>query len=775
MNRMWRFRKRINSGRMTARRAGRTAVGLVATTAAAAVLLAYRFHLGIAAVVIAVIGGIPGLYLAWAALPNSPDEQEDLNEHKALHGKLSRLWDPVDLGVHRVIGGGPLPPYIRRSHDFLLQAVLGPEVAANRLIAVRGGSSTGKSRAAYEAVLDLLPDWLLDYPLTAGALVERLEVGVGRRTVLWLGELRHYVSDVDGSKALGRLADLMAHDAQVVVITTLWPRDWSSYVDASERAASEASDPAAVAGRLLARLPELTGEDPAAVEPSRGGVIDVPDGFTAEEIARAVKNASPVLTEAVALAAAAGTEAQVAQYLAGVPDLRRHYDGIAGDPYGQAVITAAMDAARLGHASPLPLSLLQEAVVGYLTDQQRTTAMTGWWDAAFAYATRELKGAVRALKPMPPKNKIGVAGYRIADYLDQLGRQTRRDKLGPTSLWDALSIQTVSPGDLGRLADAAYARGLYRHAALLWTRAIINGNLDAPVGLVDLLRQTDPDQANLAIQWLTSRTPATKSAEGDNRSLGQLREAGASDAVAVLLARDPASAVGLEDPYRIAALLRELSEAGESDLSAALAARAATQTPLGNPYLVAGLLAGLREAGASDAVAALLARDPASAVGLEDPYRIAGLVRELRIAGASDAASALAMRAATQAPLHDPTSVATLLRELRGASASGAVAILANRAAARAGLDVPWGVASLLSELQGAGAPDAVATLASRAANAGMFDIYLRFNGEPKTTYTMGREPDGQRSQPWTWRVPDSHDVPDGNLQRSASSETGIL
>jgi hypothetical protein len=101
--------------------------------------------------------------------------------------------------------------------------------------------------------------------------------------------------------------------------------------------------------------------------------------------------------------------------------------------------------------------------------------------------------------------------------------------------------------------------------------------------------------------------------------------------------------------------------------------------------------------------------------------------------------------------------------------------MLANRAAARAGLDVPWGVASLLSELQGAGAPDAVATLASRAANAGMFDIYLRFNGEPKTTYAMGREPDGQRSQPWTWRVPDSIDALDGNLQGSVSSETGIL
>jgi hypothetical protein len=86
--------------------------------------------------------------------------------------------DPRRLGVHRVIGGGPMPAYVRRPHDELLLAVLDPAVPTSRLVVVRGGSSTGKSRAAYEAVAARLADWYLDYPLDSGALAARLETEV---------------------------------------------------------------------------------------------------------------------------------------------------------------------------------------------------------------------------------------------------------------------------------------------------------------------------------------------------------------------------------------------------------------------------------------------------------------------------------------------------------------------------------------------------------------------------------------------------------------------
>ncbi len=61
-----------------------------------------------------------------------------------------------------------------------------------------------------------------------------------------------------------------------------------------------------------------------------------------------------------------------------------------------------MDAARLGHASPLPAALIQQAAVSYLTGPQRTEDIASWRDLALAWATAELKGAVRALQPVPP-------------------------------------------------------------------------------------------------------------------------------------------------------------------------------------------------------------------------------------------------------------------------------------------------------------------------------------------------------------------------------------
>src|SRR4029077_14984920 len=86
-------------------------------------------------------------------------------------------------------------------------------------------------------------------------------------------------------------------------------------------------------------------------------------------------------------------------------------------------------------------------------------------DGALAWASAELDGAVRALEPVPPATDADLAGYRIAAYLDKQGRRTRRDRLGPASLWDALTAGTAGTGDLTRVAQAAPDRGLYRHPA----------------------------------------------------------------------------------------------------------------------------------------------------------------------------------------------------------------------------------------------------------------------------------------------------------------------
>ena len=572
---------------------------MLVVTAALAVLLAVLSHLAWPPVVVAILGTMPTLYLAWAALPGAIK--------KPVHGQPVRRWDPVELGVHQVTRDGRMPTYIRRPHDELLRAVLDPAVPASRLVVVRGGSSTGKTRAAYEAVADRLADLRVDYPLDPAALKERLDAGIPPGTVLWLGELRQYADADGGAAVLGRLADLLEGEGRLV-ITTMWPEQWNAYTVAA-RAGSGAADPAGTAGRLLERLPELTNRDPASIDRARGGVIDVPDQFADADLDAAARTGDPMLAEASAAAAGAGQDGQVTQYLAGVPDLLRRYDGPGGDPYGQAVITAAMDATRLGYASPLPAALVQDAAVGYLTGPQRTKDIASWRDTALAWATGELKGAVRALQPVPPAAGTGVVGYQVADYLDQYGRRTRQEQLGPASLWDALTAHAASVSDLTRLGKAARGCGLYRHAAALWTTAATLGSANAACQLITHLRQVSPADTTRAARW----------------AVGQ---------------------ASLDDPWAVAALLGALREAGAGDAVTALATRAAARASLDRPGAVAALLGELREAGAGDAVTALLARDPAARASLDRPGAVAALLRELREAGAGDAVTALATRAA---------------------------------------------------------------------------------------------------------------------------------
>jgi hypothetical protein len=687
-------------------------VALVAAgLAAAALLLAFLFHLGVAAVAVAILATVPTGYVAWKALPG-PVKKPAL-------GRLTSQWTPWELGVHPVVGGGsggPMPAYVPRHHDELLRAVLDPAVPASRLVVLRGGSSTGKTRAACEAVIDRLPNWRLDYPQDAGMLAARLEAGIPARTVLWLDKLPQYADGDGGPAALARLADLLDSEGHLV-ITTMWPEHWQTYLAAAQ-AAPDAADPRGVVGRLLGRLPALTEHDP--IDPARGGVIDVPDRFTTSEMTDLADTGDPVLAEAAAAAARGGQERQVTQYLAGVPELLYRYNGSGGDPYGQAIITAAMDAARLGHASPLPAALLQDAAVGYLTGPQRTISIESWRDTALAWATYELRGAVRAVQPLPPPTGTGVAGYQIADYLGQHGRRTRQEQLGPASLWDALTAHATSAADLTRLGQAARDRGLYRHAAALWTAAAARGDTGAAAQLIILLRHVVPADTMLAARWAVGRASLDEP-WGTAALVLALLEAGADDAAHTLAARVTSEA-SPDDATAFAKWLDVFGELRQAPLRGAAAGDAA-HAPLANdhlslddqdPWALAILLDTLHEAGTGEAVLALLAHDPTR---LDNPGDVAVLLRALHETGAGDAAKALAARAANHSRLGPSSAVASLLRALHET-----------------------------------GAVDVAQVLAARAANAGMFNLFLETRPDEASSYLFGREPGGTPSQSWNWQ-----------------------
>ena len=452
---------------------------------------------------------------------------------------------------------------------------------------LRGDSCTGRSRAVYEAIADRLPDWLVCYPVTTA----ELGAGVPARTVLWLGELRRHVDADDGATVLGHLDELLYGEGHLV-IATVWPQDWDAYA-AAAAAGRGAADPARVAGQLLARLPELTHYDLDEIEAERGGVIDVPDRFAATELAAAAGAGDPRL----AAAAAAGIE--VTQYLAGAPGMLERY----ADPHEQATIIAAMDATRFGHAGPMPAALLREA----------SGAEAG-----------------RAAGALEPVTGASTAGYRLADYLDQYGRRTRADQAGTASLWDALAGHAgeTGIGDLNRLAQAARDRGLYRHAAVLWTAAAARGSTRAATRLVAQLGQGD---AARAAAWAAARVRLDDPWEV-SRLFEALRAAGAGLAAEVLLARDPVGQVSLDHRWDVLGLLGTLAAAGAGDAVRALAARLVERTRLDDLPYVASLLKALAAAGAGDA-ARTLAAQAAGEASLEDVSEVAVVLRALHAAG----------------------------------------------------------------------------------------------------------------------------------------------
>jgi hypothetical protein len=70
------------------------------------------------------------LYLAWLAVPGVTRPPEPAAAKTPAYGRRAGQWHPVQLGVHPVIGGGPMPAHVRPAHDALLEAVLDPAVAA---------------------------------------------------------------------------------------------------------------------------------------------------------------------------------------------------------------------------------------------------------------------------------------------------------------------------------------------------------------------------------------------------------------------------------------------------------------------------------------------------------------------------------------------------------------------------------------------------------------------------------------------------------------------
>ena len=200
------------------------------------------------------------LAIPWSAVDT--DLSEVLAANRAFHRKdrrwnaaeaagpagwpLSEVTDPFDLEVHRPVqpedappGLPVLPPYVPREHDQVLGQVVRAAADGRSGIAVLvGGSSTGKTRACWEALAPLRdqdPPWRLWHPIdpTRPDAALRELPGIGSRTVVWLNEAQFYLDPAEaglGERVAAGLRELLRDPARapVLVLATLWPEFWDA-------------------------------------------------------------------------------------------------------------------------------------------------------------------------------------------------------------------------------------------------------------------------------------------------------------------------------------------------------------------------------------------------------------------------------------------------------------------------------------------------------------------------------------------------------------------
>ncbi|MFJ8062959.1 hypothetical protein [Streptomyces sp. NPDC096142] len=551
-------------------------------------------------------------------------------------GRLIGQWDPYVLEVHpagTVQDGLPpqgerlLPGYVEREHDRILaDAVNEARLGGSRMLVLVGSSSTGKTRACWEAVQPLTDaGWRLWHPFdptrAAAALADLHRVGP--QTVVWLNEAQHYLGDPGVGEEIAAAVHRLLTDplrGPVLVLGTLWPDYAQQYAALPEPGKG---DPRSRVRELLA-----------------GRTVHVPEAFDAAALATAAQKAEEgdrLLADALNRA---GADGRLAQDLAGGPALLERYHS--GSPAARALLEAAMDARRLGVSLHLPQAFLTDAAPDYIHDTDWNRITDDWAEAAYAELAHHVHGKQAPLTRITPRPHRRAPGppptdtpsphtpgpvFRLADYLEQYGRTKRRHLCPPASFWHAAHAHLTHPDDLDNLFRAADARYRLQWAHHLRLRAADRGN-PAALAWLARMRQEAGDLEG-------AETLYRKAADhGDTLTLARLvrmREQAGDQDGAETLAR---KAADRGNPDALVELGQMREEAGDLEGAETFYRKAADH---GHTFSLF-LLAGMRErAGDLEGTETLYRKD------------IFGLARLAQIrekAGDSEGAETLARKAA---------------------------------------------------------------------------------------------------------------------------------
>ena len=399
-----------------------------------------------------------------------------------------------------------------------------------------------------------------------------------------------------GERVAAGLRELLRDPARapVLVLATLWPQFWDVL---TARPRGGQPDPHAQARELLA-----------------GRDISVPAAFTAAQL----RNSPGQQTRGWPGPPKRRKTGRSSSSWPGRPELLARYRN--APPAAAALISAAIDARRMGMGIALPLAFLEAAAPGYLTDTDWDGLGEDWLEQALAYTAAPCKGIRGPLTRIRPRTTAQASGpaYRLADYLDQHGRRARRGQYPPVEFWAAWPASPSPPPSAPSPRPPRIAACCVTPPGCASTPTAYGDAIQAQLLIQRMysLRPADHSPAQWAAAHAASKTrppsPSCWPPCGGRAWSSRLSD---------LLARNPAAHVLVEHPGGVGELLKLLREAGADQQVTDLATRAAAHA-LYTPYNAVTLLRAMRRAGAEQQAADLAARN-----GNVNPQAVAELLR----------------------------------------------------------------------------------------------------------------------------------------------------
>ncbi|WP_051798484.1 inositol monophosphatase family protein [Catenuloplanes japonicus] len=347
---------------------------------------------------------------------------------------IGDIADPVALGVHAAVSGGErsTPHYVARDIDDDLDDAL----RQHGFALIVGHSTSGKSRAAYEAMRRLPAHWTVLVPRDGAALHTLLDDGLDLKdTVVWLDDIERYLGP--GGLDPHLLRRLRGDDpTRVVALATMRANEYTARLSDGDS-------------------PELMRADQQVLRAAR--TIHLERSLTPAERRRAQELAAdPRILDAVRHAQQFG----LGEFLAAGPRLWRRWKQAITDTdpavrAGAALVSAAVDSRRAGLLRPLTTDELFALLPYYLpappTDGNARHAALGW--------ATDTTGTPTGLLLDTP---VGIGSF---DYLLDEAQRDHDHPPVPTDVWKHLVLR-ARPADAVHIGMAAYWAGRLDDAEL---------------------------------------------------------------------------------------------------------------------------------------------------------------------------------------------------------------------------------------------------------------------------------------------------------------------